>query len=245
MIGCAGVGLHSGARVAVTFRPAAEGSGVRFRRVDRPGTGAIAAHPANVVATGEATALAGPAGIAVQGVERLAAALAICQIDNALVEVSGPELPAMDGSARPFVLLMECAGTAEQDLPAAELEVLRPVEVVAGPASARLEPAVELEIEAQPAAAPGPFRLTLSCERGRNELMAAPAGDARRAVLDALGTLALVPARIRGRYVERAAGPSLRCALIRALLTEAGNYRLLGAGPRAWAEPGPALARAG
>ena len=57
------------------------------------------------------------------------AALAICEIDNALVEVSGPELPIMDGSAQPFVFLIECAGVVEQDRPRRWIEVLKPVSV--------------------------------------------------------------------------------------------------------------------
>ena len=135
-IGCAGVGLHSGARVAVTLRPAAEGFGIRFRRVDRPGSPAIAARPGHAVRP-STVSFASPAraAITVRMVEHLMAALAACEIDNILVELRGAELPAMDGSALPFVRLMECAGTVEQSQPVARLEVLRPIEAVSAEAS--------------------------------------------------------------------------------------------------------------
>ena len=89
---------------------------------------------------------ASPARVAVtvRMVEHLMAALAACEIDNILVELSGAELPAMDGSALPFVRLMECAGTVEQSQPVARLEVLQPIEAVSAAGFARLEPASEL-----------------------------------------------------------------------------------------------------
>ena len=126
MIGCAGVGLHSGARVGLTLCPAAEGSGIRFRRVDRLGSAPIAASLDNVRGSDPATSLGHPAG-GVRMIEHLMAAFAACEIDNVLVEISGPELPVMDGSALPFVLLMECAGAVEQAAPAAVLELVRPL----------------------------------------------------------------------------------------------------------------------
>jgi UDP-3-O-[3-hydroxymyristoyl] N-acetylglucosamine deacetylase len=75
------------------------------------------------------------------------AALAICEIDNVMVEVGGPELPIMDGSAQPFVFLIECAGTVEQEPPRRWIEVLKPVSIEAHGKCARLEPADRLILD--------------------------------------------------------------------------------------------------
>jgi UDP-3-O-[3-hydroxymyristoyl] N-acetylglucosamine deacetylase len=247
VIGCAGVGLHGGARVGLTFRPAAEGFGVRFRRVDRPGSPPIPASIEHVAAAADGvTSLGDRPADGVRMIEHLMAAFAACEIDNVLVESSGPELPAMDGSALPFVLLIECAGTVEQERPAMRLEVLRPVSVSSAGAQARLEPGpgLDLDVEAgSPASPPARFRFRFSPEACKSELVAAreavclggPSGrgDARfadepirHAALDALGDLALMPARLEGRYAERGNDPALRRSLLRRLLGDRRNWRL-------------------
>jgi UDP-3-O-[3-hydroxymyristoyl] N-acetylglucosamine deacetylase len=146
-IGCVGTGLHTGAKVSLTLHPAEPDSGVRFVRYDRPGGSAIPARFDRVCDTAMCTALGDAAGRTVGAVEHLMAALAICEIDNVLVEVGGPELPIMDGSAQPFVFLIECAGTTEQDSPRRWVEVLKPVSVEAHGKYARLEPAAELILD--------------------------------------------------------------------------------------------------
>jgi UDP-3-O-[3-hydroxymyristoyl] N-acetylglucosamine deacetylase len=146
-IGCVGTGLHTGAKVSLTLHPAEPDSGVRFVRYDRPGGSAILARFDRVCDTTMCTALGDGAGRSVGAVEHLIAALAICEIDNVLVEVGGPELPIMDGSAQPFVFLIECAGTTEQDRPRRWVEVLKPVTVEAHGKCARLEPAAELILD--------------------------------------------------------------------------------------------------
>jgi UDP-3-O-[3-hydroxymyristoyl] N-acetylglucosamine deacetylase len=258
VIGCSGVGLHSGARVGLTLRPGVEGSGIRFRRVDRPGSAPIPANVDRVLDGPVGTSLGVRPGVGVRMVERLMAALAACEITNALVEISGPELPAMDGSALPFVRLIECAGTVEQDEPVPTLEVLRPVRVAAGGVTARLEPAdgLELVIEGRPDAGPAPsFRFTFSPEATKRDLVPArstaeSAGDdrfadepVRREALHALGDLALIPARLEARYVDQAAGPALRRVLLRELLADRTAWRLTGPFP-AMAAVQPAPARA-
>jgi UDP-3-O-[3-hydroxymyristoyl] N-acetylglucosamine deacetylase len=148
-IGCVGIGLHTGAKVSLTLHPAEPDSGVRFVRYDRPGGSAIRARFDQVCDTTMCTALGDAAGRAVGAVEHLMAALAICEIDNVLVEASGPELPVMDGSAQPFVFLIECAGTIEQERPRHWVEVLKPVSVKAHGKHARLEPAAELILDCE------------------------------------------------------------------------------------------------
>ncbi len=139
-ISCVGVGVHSGRRVALTLRPAEAGSGVRFVRTD---IGAeFAAGFDQVVDTRLCTVLGTPSSSArLSTVEHLLAALAGCGVDNVLAEIDGPELPILDGSAAPFVFLIDCAGIVDQDADRPQIDVLRPVRVEEGAASAELLPA--------------------------------------------------------------------------------------------------------
>ena len=139
-IGCVGTGLHSGARVSLTLHPAAPGSGISFKRRDRPESAPILASYDRVCDTTMCTTLGEASGVRVMTVEHLMAAFAACEIDNALVEVSGPEIPIMDGSAQPFVFLIECAGIVAQDAPRSVIEVLKPVAVEAHGKQVMLEP---------------------------------------------------------------------------------------------------------
>lgn len=146
-IGCVGIGRHSGARVALTMLPAAAHHGIRFRRGDRPGTATIPARVANVVDTELCTSLGIPGGPRVAAVEHIMAAFAACAIDNVLVEVSGPEVPAMDGSAQPFAFLIECAGVVEQAEIRPCIEVLKPVSARSAQGWAALEPHPETIVD--------------------------------------------------------------------------------------------------
>ena len=138
VIGCRGVGLHSGRRVAMNLLPAAPGTGIVFRRTDAGVE--IRANWINAIELGRCTALSDGEGTSVGTVEHLMAALAGTEIDNAVVELDGPEVPIMDGSAAPFVFLIECAGIVEQDAPRRAVKVLRPISVVADGAMAVLSP---------------------------------------------------------------------------------------------------------
>ncbi|HEU0156312.1 MAG TPA: UDP-3-O-acyl-N-acetylglucosamine deacetylase [Stellaceae bacterium] len=138
-IGCKGIGLHSGRRVAMTLRPAAAGSGIVFRRTDAGVE--IRANWANAVDSPLCTTLSDGGATSVATVEHLLAALAGAGIDNAVVEIDGPEVPIMDGSAAPFVFLIECAGIVEQDAARRAIEVLKPVSIAADGAVAALFPA--------------------------------------------------------------------------------------------------------
>src|SRR5229473_2385461 len=105
-IHCRGVALHSGARVAMTLHPAAPDTGIVFRRTDRAGA-EIKADWRNAVEQALCTRLDNGEGLSVATIEHLMAALAGLEIDNALIELDGPEVPVMDGSAAPFVFLLE------------------------------------------------------------------------------------------------------------------------------------------
>lgn len=136
-IDCTGIGVHSGRKVQLVIRPAEPDHGIVFRRSDLRRD--IAARYDNVVDTRLCTIL-GDAAMQVGTVEHLMAALAAQCIDNALIEVNGEEVPILDGSAAPFMFLLDCAGSAEQDAPRQVIEVRRTVRVAAGDAWAELRP---------------------------------------------------------------------------------------------------------
>ena len=143
-----GVGLHSGRPASVTLQPAPAGHGVRFVRRDLPSAPQLPATLAHVGATHLATCL-GRDEHAVGTVEHLLAALYAAGIDNVLIQSDGPELPILDGSARPWCQLIEQAGRLEQAVPASLTRVVRPVEVRSGERRVRLSPASELIIDAR------------------------------------------------------------------------------------------------
>ena len=129
-IPCRGVGLHSGATVSMLLRPAEADSGIRFLRtdvVDRDPW--IAARYDRVVDTRLCTVIGNEDGVRVGTIEHLMAALAGCEIDNAVVEIDAAEVPVMDGSSEPFVFLIECAGTVELNAPRRAVQVRKPVTV--------------------------------------------------------------------------------------------------------------------
>ncbi|MEP6679281.1 MAG: UDP-3-O-acyl-N-acetylglucosamine deacetylase [Betaproteobacteria bacterium] len=134
-----GVGLHTGARVEITLRPAAADTGIVFHRVDLATPVTIPARAENVGDTRLSSTLRRD-GTTISTVEHLMSALAGLGIDNLHVDVSGPELPIMDGSAGPFVFLLQSAGVEEQKAPKRYLRVRSPVEVRDGDKWARFEP---------------------------------------------------------------------------------------------------------
>lgn len=140
-IGCVGIGLHGGRKVSLTLLPAAADTGIMFVRTDLPGRPVIPAVAERVGDTTMCTALIGPDDAKVATIEHLMAAFALAEIDNVTVELDGPEVPIMDGSAAPFLFLLECAGVREQDRPLRRIEVIKPVVVEAAGKFARLDPA--------------------------------------------------------------------------------------------------------
>jgi UDP-3-O-[3-hydroxymyristoyl] N-acetylglucosamine deacetylase len=138
-IRCRGVGLHCGARINMTLHPAAAGTGIVFRRTDVGGV-ELAADWRNVVESSLCTTLATPDGTKIATIEHLMAAFAGLEIDNAIVELDGPEVPVMDGSAGPFVSLIECAGVVEQVAPRRGIKVLKQITVGVAGNSASLAP---------------------------------------------------------------------------------------------------------
>ncbi|WP_419798974.1 MAG: UDP-3-O-acyl-N-acetylglucosamine deacetylase [Terasakiella sp.] len=129
-INCSGIALHSGEKVSITLKPAPADSGIIFKRIDIAGGGAeIKATYDNVVETTLCTKIGNSDGVTIATVEHLMAAISGCAIDNMLIEINGPEMPVMDGSAAPFVFLIECAGTIEQDAPRKAIRIEKNVSV--------------------------------------------------------------------------------------------------------------------
>ena len=139
LISATGVGLHSGVKVTIALRPAPPGTGIVFRRVDLDPPVDLRADPFAVGDTRLASCLEQD-GVKIATVEHLMSALAGLGIDNLYVDVDAAELPIMDGSAAPFVFLLQSAGIAEQNAAKRFLRVLKVVEVEDGDKWARLEP---------------------------------------------------------------------------------------------------------
>jgi UDP-3-O-[3-hydroxymyristoyl] N-acetylglucosamine deacetylase len=140
-IHCVGTGLHSGRQVKMSLRPAAANTGIVFHRTDLSVD--LPARFDAVVDTRLCTVLGASDApdVRVGTVEHVCAALAACGIDNAIVAVDGPEIPVLDGSAAPFVFLIDCAGIVEQDEPRREIEVLRTIRVSDGASFVEIRPA--------------------------------------------------------------------------------------------------------
>lgn len=138
-IRAAGVGLHTGHKVYMTLRPAPADHGIVFRRTDMSPAFDMTADAMKVGETTLATTLVED-GVRVSTVEHLLSAMAGLGIDNALIELSADEVPIMDGSAGPFVFLIQSAGIQELDAPKRFIRIKRPVQVTDGDKWARFDP---------------------------------------------------------------------------------------------------------
>lgn len=212
-IGCVGVGLHSGARTTLTLRPAEAGHGIVFRRTDL-GVDIPARHDqvtdtrlCTVISTGR-----GEDAVRIGTIEHVMSALAGLGITDVLVEVDGPEIPILDGSAAPFVFLIDCAGVVELDEPVVAIEVLRTVRVTDG------EGPDAAWAELSPASRPG-FEAELGIDFGataigRQSLSLHVTEDSFRAILADARTFTMAEDIARLRSVGLARGGSLANAVV-------------------------------
>jgi len=139
VIRATGVGLHTGEKVYLTLRPATIDTGIVFRRVDLDPVVELRADPNQVGDTRLSTALQ-EGDVSVSTIEHLMSALAGLGIDNVYVEITSPEVPIMDGSAAPFVFLVQSAGVIEQTAPKKFIRVKKPIKIEDGDKWAQFEP---------------------------------------------------------------------------------------------------------
>src|SRR5262245_4145886 len=139
---CQGIGLHSGKEIEMTIHPAGEDHGIVFVRSDITNSdNIIPARWNHVVDTRLCTVIANESGASVGTIEHVMSALRGCGVDNAPIEINGPEVPVMDGSAMPFVELIENVGTQGQASPRRVIRILKEVSVEEGGKRVSLKPA--------------------------------------------------------------------------------------------------------
>jgi UDP-3-O-[3-hydroxymyristoyl] N-acetylglucosamine deacetylase len=143
----AGVGVHTGAYTRVAVRPGVADTGIVFVRTDvTDRDNRVTCAPETVCKTQLGTVIGNAAGVTVATIEHLMAALVMLGVDNAVVELDGPEMPIMDGSSLPFIRVLDRAGLRMQDAPRRFIEILETVEVVDGDKRAALKPAEGFEV---------------------------------------------------------------------------------------------------
>lgn len=139
-VSATGIGLHSGSKVTVTFRPAPADTGIIYTRTDLNPHVSIKCEPEAVRDTQLCTALVNLDGVRISTVEHLTAALSAMGIDNLFIDVNAPELPVMDGSAQPFIYLLESTGIQELPTPKKFMHVVKKVRVEDGDKWAEITP---------------------------------------------------------------------------------------------------------
>jgi len=141
------VGIHTGAYTRVSVRPAPIDSGIVFVRTDVTEVdNQVLVSPETVCKTQLGTVIGNAAGVTVATIEHLMAAFVMLGVDNAVVEVDGPEMPIMDGSSLPFIRVLDRAGLRLQDAPRRYIEILEAVEVVDGDKRAALKPVLGFQV---------------------------------------------------------------------------------------------------
>jgi UDP-3-O-[3-hydroxymyristoyl] N-acetylglucosamine deacetylase len=130
-VSCYGIGTHSGKTTQLTLEPAEKNTGIIFVRTDVSAvTNVVESSYLNVTETTMATTIENDAKVKISTIEHLLAALWGCGIDNVIVKIDGPEVPIMDGSSKPFVFLIECAGTKFLNAPKKLIKITRDISLI-------------------------------------------------------------------------------------------------------------------
>lgn len=141
-VSCVGVSLHTGDMVNLTIRPAQVNTGIVFIRKDvEEGRGVVPATFDSVTETNLGTTISNKHGVTISTIEHVMAAIWGAGIDNARIELDGPEVPIMDGSSEPFLFLLECAGRVQQKATRRVIEILKEITVEEGKSKATIAPA--------------------------------------------------------------------------------------------------------
>jgi UDP-3-O-[3-hydroxymyristoyl] N-acetylglucosamine deacetylase len=275
-VSCVGVSLHSGDMVNMVIRPAAANTGIVFMRKDIDGAkNKVPATFDAVVETTLGTTIANKHGVTVSTIEHLMAAIWGAGIDNARIELDGPEVPIMDGSSEPFIFLLECAGRVQQRAVRRVIEILREVRVEEGKSVAVAKPAESFVLEVEIAfnhnligsqkarydfsettfkqslARARTFGFAAEVEKMRSMGLAL-GGSLHNAIvvgeddilnegglryadefvrhkaLDCVGDYFLAGAIIRGEVQTHRPGHGINNKLLRAILADEANYRIVG-----------------
>lgn len=145
---CSGISLHGGRETLLRLVPAAPDTGLVFRRVDiTDRDNMIPVRVDSVTGVRNCTTISNAAHVDVSTIEHLVAALCAAGVDNLVIDLDGPELPALDGSAEPFLKMIEEAGLLRQAAPRRYIRIIEPVEISDGQATARIEPCDRFEID--------------------------------------------------------------------------------------------------
>jgi len=147
-ISCYGIGVHSGRKTQLTLKPALRDVGVVFIRTDvKDIDNVVHPHYTNVYDTTLSTSVKNSSGISVSTIEHLMAAIWGCGLDNVIIEIDGAEVPIMDGSSKPFVFMIECAGLNQINAPKKYLKLLKDIHVCNAGSEIIATPADELSID--------------------------------------------------------------------------------------------------
>ena len=150
VVSCFGIGIHSGKPTSIALYPAAPNTGITFVRTDIKNLdNKIRAYYSNVSKTNFGTTVKNLAGVEIATIEHLMAAFWGCRIDNVIVEVDGSEIPSMDGSAEPFIFMIECAGRKDQGVRRKYLEVLKEISIEEGKTQIKMSPNEHFEVDVQ------------------------------------------------------------------------------------------------
>jgi UDP-3-O-[3-hydroxymyristoyl] N-acetylglucosamine deacetylase len=145
---CAGISLHGGQQTRLVMKPAPINTGLVFVRSDvKDRYNAIPVGPETVTGIRNCTTISNAANVSVSTIEHLLAALSATGVDNLIIDLDGPELPALDGSAEPFLKLIEQVGIERQAAVRRYVRVLKPVEVRSGDMTARIDPCDRFELD--------------------------------------------------------------------------------------------------
>jgi len=145
---CSGIGIHSGAKVTIKLIPAEINSGIIFKRTDvEPAKSIVRANYKNVVTTNLGTTIANEFAVKISTIEHLLAAIWGSGIDNLIIEIDNQEVPIMDGSAEPFIFLIECAGIKVQDAPRQVIEIIKKLRIEDGDKFIEVEPSKEFAVD--------------------------------------------------------------------------------------------------
>jgi len=221
-VSCSGIELHGGNHTHLMMRPAPVNSGLVFIRTDiTDRDNRVIVAPENVSSVKNCTTIQNAAGVKISTIEHLLAALAATGIDNLYLELDGQELPALDGSAEPFLKLIEQAGLKRQNAPRRYVEVLKPVEVQRGEAFARFLPAPRLSLSVSI-----DFK-DKAIGQQKVEIVPNVADEfVRHKALDLLGDIYL-GGPILGRVETHASGHGLNHALLIALYGNRNAWRFV------------------